>query len=299
MSEIRKISIVALYNFRLWKWNPRIIITFALAFILCFMLSDKAVQFATANETTMQLVEAFIWTFGDADSIMLASLLLLLLFADMPFLTAATPLFLMRINRKIFLLGQGLYIILSTLIYMIFVLLSTILICIGNSFSGNIWSETAALLGYSGAGEKIALPSFVKVMTLSRPYEGMFHIFLLMLLYALVLAFIMLWGNLKKGPVAGVSAVVIFTLFGYLLKPDLIQDLFKLPDILQYKANVAVGWLSPLNHATYYMHNFGYDLLPRLWQTYAIFSGLILLLFWLCLRSIRNYSFNFTGTEGR
>ncbi|MEA4932384.1 MAG: hypothetical protein VB071_02150 [Lawsonibacter sp.] len=298
MSELRKIFVVAMYDFRRWRRNPRIIITFALAFILCYMLSDKAVRFAADNKTTMQFLEAFIWTFGDADSIMLSSALLLLLFADMPFITTATPFFLMRIIRKTFLLGQGLYIVLTTLCYIFFVLLSTTVICMNNSFFGNIWSETAALLGYSGAGADIALPSFVKVMTLSRPYTCTLHIFLLMLLYALVLAFVMLLGNLRKGPAAGVGAAFVFTLAGFLLKPDLLQKLFKLSDALQYKANVVVGWLSPLNQATYYMHNFGYDLLPRLWQTYAIFSGLILLLFWLSLHSIRSYSFNFTGTEG-
>ena len=47
-----------------------------------------------------------------------------------------------------------------------------------------------------------------------------------------------------------------------------------------------MGWLSPLNHATYHMHNFGYDLLPRLWQTEAVFAALILLLFFSrCARS--------------
>ena len=73
---------------------------------------------------------------------------------------------------------------------------------------------------------------------------------------------------------------------------------FQLPDELMYKANVAVGWLSPLNHATYHMHNFGYDLLPRLWQTYLIFGILIVLFFFLSLRAIRKYNFNFVGTEG-
>ncbi|MDR0964751.1 MAG: hypothetical protein LBM60_09060, partial [Clostridium sp.] len=70
------------------------------------------------------------------------------------------------------------------------------------------------------------------------------------------------------------------------------------PDERLYQANVAVGWISPLNHATYHMHNFGYDLLPRLWQTYAIFGGLIVTIFLLCIRAIRRYSFHFTGTEG-
>lgn len=92
--------------------------------------------------------------------------------------------------------------------------------------------------------------------------------------------------------------VFAFSLYGFLLNPETIKAIFQLPDELMYKANVAVGWLSPLNHATYHMHNFGYDLLPRLWQTYAIFGVLIVLLFVLSLRAIRTYNFNFTGTEG-
>ena len=45
------------------------------------------------------------------------------------------------------------------------------------------------------------------------------------------------------------------------------------------------------------MHNFGYDLLPRLWQTEAIFAALILLLFFLTLRALRTYNFHFTGVD--
>ena len=55
--------------------------------------------------------------------------------------------------------------------------------------------------------------------------------------------------------------------------------------------------LSPLNQATYHMHNFGYDLLPRLWQTYLIFLVLIAGLMVGILRAIRKYNFMFLGTE--
>jgi len=118
-----------------------------------------------------------------------------------------------------------------------------------------------------------------------------------MLLYALLLAFVMLVFNLKKGQLAGVVSAFTFSLFGFLLNPQTIKAIFKLPDELTYKANVAVGWLSPLNQATYHMHNFGYDLLPRLWQTYLIFAALIALCFFAALRASRTYNFNFTGTE--
>ncbi len=297
MSRLRQVCSVTAYNFRQWRANPRVIITFALAFILCFLLSDKAVRFAKEYETTMQIVEAFVWTFGDSNSILLSSLLLVLLFADMPFLSAGTPYYLMRINRKTWLAGQALYITLATGIYMVFILTSTSLVCMSNSFIGNMWSETAAILGYSGAGKAVALPALVKTLEMSTPYECMATIFLLMLLYTLLMSFIMLTFNIRKGQLAGVISVFVFSLFGFLLNPNLLKTMFQLPDELVYKANVAVGWLSPLNQATYHMHNFGYDLLPRLWQTYVIFGVLIALCFFFALRAVRRYNFNFTGTE--
>ncbi len=298
MFRIGQMFSVAAYNFRSWRRNPRIIITFALAFILCFLLSDKVVKFAKEYKTTMQIVEAFVWTFEDGNSVLLSSLLLILLFADMPFITTGTPLYLLRIDRKTWLAGQMLYITATTCLYMVFILVSTSLICMSNSFIGNMWSETAAILGYSGAGQTLLLPSEVKTMEMSTPYECMVTILLLMLLYSLLMAFIMLIFNIRKGQRAGAVSVFIFSLLGLVLNPKLISSVLALPERLMYKANVAFGWLSPLNQATYHMHNFGYDLLPRLWQTYAVFGFLILVCFAAALRSVRSYNFNFTGTEG-
>jgi hypothetical protein len=294
---LRQAWSVSLYNFRQWHKNPRIFITFALAFILCFLLSDKAVKFAAEYGTTMQLVEAFVWTFGDATNIMLSSLLLVLLFADMPFICAGTPFYLMRIDRAIWIWGQIIYITLATALYMAFILVATSVICAHNSFIGNMWSETGAMLGYSGAGAAIALPSSVKTMEMSYPYQCMATICLLMVLYTLLMVAIMLAVNLRKGQFWGVVGVFFFSLFGLLLNPQIFKQLFDLPDQLMYQANVAVGWLSPLNHATYYMHNFGYDLLPRLWQTVVIFAGLIVFCFALSLRAMKKYNFNFTGSD--
>ncbi len=269
--RIRQAASVAGYNFRQWKDNPRIAVTFLLAFILCFLLTDKAVGFAREHETTMQVLEPFIWTFGDSNSILLSSLLLLLLFADMPFLSPGTPFYLMRMDRKTWILGQLLYTALAALLYLLFILAATSLVCMTNAFSGNLWSKTAAILGYSGEGEVIALPALVKTLEMSRPYQCAATIFLLMLLYTLVLVF--------------------------LLNPENLKNLFRLPEELAYKARVWVGWLSPLNQATYHMHNFGYDRLPRLWQTYLIFGALLLALVFLSFRAIRRYSFSFRGTE--
>lgn len=85
------------------RGNARVLLTFALAFILCFLLSDKAASFAYDMGTTMQAFEPFVWTFGDANSVLLISLLLVLLFVDMPFLGAGVPYYLVRMKRRTWL----------------------------------------------------------------------------------------------------------------------------------------------------------------------------------------------------
>lgn len=298
MKPIRQALSVAAYNFRQWHKNPRVFITFALAFILCFLLSDKIVAFAEKYENTTQILEAFIWTFGDSDSILLTSLLLVFLFADMPFLSSGTPFYLHRTTRSVWLLGQALYISAASLIYLVFILLSTSVVCMQNAFPGNIWSTASAMIGYGDASEALSLPVTVKTMEMTTPYQCAATIFLLMLFYTLVMVFIMLLFNLLKGQMAGVISVFVFSVYGFLLNPKTLKTILQLEDEEMYKANVLIGWLSPLNHATYEMHNFGYDLLPTLNQTYLIFGVLIAVLFAAALMAVRHYNFVFTGTEG-
>lgn len=287
---------ICIYNFRGWRKNPRIILTFGLALVMCFLLTDKAVRFSYEYETIMQAVEPFVWTFGDANSILLSSLLLILLFADMPFLGAGVPFYLMRTSRFRWMVGQVLYIVLATVLYMAFILAASIVVCAKNAFPGNMWSETGAILGYSPAGKAVALPSSVKTMEMSTPYECMAVIFLLMLLYTLLCVFIMFFVNLRRGKFWGIASVFAFSLYGFLLNPQFFKSILGIEDEHYfYIANVATGWASPLNHATYYMHNFGYDLLPRLYHSYMIYAGLIGLLFVFSYLAVRRYNFRFTG----
>jgi len=80
--KLKQVAAVMAYNFWQWHKNSRFIATVCLAFLLCFMLSDKTVKLLKEYNTTMQIMEAFVWTFGDSNSILLSSLLLVLLFAD-------------------------------------------------------------------------------------------------------------------------------------------------------------------------------------------------------------------------
>lgn len=297
LGDFSEVLTAARCNFSSWRTGPRIILTFAFTAILCFLLSNKVTTFAYTYGTTMQIAEPFVWTFGDSNSILLISLMLLLLFSDMPNLSAGVPYYLIRMKRRTWLLGQVLYMAVTTIMYCCFVLAVTMLISMQNSFPGNMWSETAALLGYSGTGRRLLLPVFVKTLEMSTPFAVTGAIFGEMLLYSLLVGSILLLFNILKGRAAGMGAVLAFSLYGFILNPQTIMTLLKLPDYLQYRANVIMGWLSPLNHATYHMHNFGYDLLPTLTQSNLIFGGLIAVLFVLTLIAIRRYSFSFTAGD--
>lgn len=296
MYRVKQIWLVAAGNFRRWNRNPQIIMAFCIGFIVCFLLSDKVLVFAEQKGTILQILEPFIWTFGDATSVLIISLLLLLLFADMPNLNNEVPLMLVRINRMVWMLGQIVYLLLATLLFVVFILLSTCALASSRAYMANLWSDTAAILGYSNIGSQIFVPSLVKVMELSFPTECTLHIFGLMVGYTVLMSSLILFLNLwkKKG---GMIGGIVFSGLGFLLTPEVIANWFHIPQEHMKIANIAFGWLSPLNHATYHMHNFGYDNLPKLWVSYLFFAMGSIILFICSLIKIRTYSFNFTGTQ--
>lgn len=113
-TDIHQIFLLTKRNFSDWDKNPRIWMTFALGFVLCLMLTNQILEQAQTFQTPVQMFEPLIWTFGDAQSVMLSSLLVLLLFADMPFVNQMTPYWLIRTKRSVWMASQILYVILST-----------------------------------------------------------------------------------------------------------------------------------------------------------------------------------------
>ena len=65
---MKQVFMVALYNFRTWKKNPRIFLSFSIAFIFCFLLSDKIVAFAEKGDTSMHSLLLFVFSFDDSNS---------------------------------------------------------------------------------------------------------------------------------------------------------------------------------------------------------------------------------------
>lgn len=292
---MRQIWAAARYNFMGFFRNSRTVITFLLSVIVCFLLSGRVMEVVDRFGTSMQAAEPFIWTFGDATAILLVSLLLIFLFSDLPKLTAFTPFYLMRMTKKKWLAAQFLYIVLVTTLYVAFILLTTVLLCMKRSFPGNLWSETAAILGYSSIGEELHVPSTVKVMESVSPFGCMLQAGALMLGYSLTLGFLILLGNLLAGKKYGMLLALGYSLYGFLLDPEVLGGLLGMEDYEMFRVRSVVGWISPLNNAVYGMHDFGYDNLPSIGQSLLIFAGLLLLMYLLALRALRRYNFTFLG----
>ncbi|MDO5362271.1 MAG: hypothetical protein Q4F03_06420 [Eubacteriales bacterium] len=292
MRDIRQIFQLAGQNFSGWKRNSRMVIIFLLSFVLCLLLSDEILSYSRQYETPLQILEPFIWTYGDASSVMMSSLLLILLFADIPFVNQEVPYRLIRTKRSVWLAGQIVYVIAATTLYNLFLLVIQIVLAAKFAFPGNVWSKTAALLGYGGASKGI-VPVSVKTMESMLPYECALQVFVLMLCYSLFIAAVMLYLNLMIGNAAGVIGAFAVNLYGFLLNPNLFQKLFHMTENQLYRANVLCGWLSPLNHATFSMHNFGYDYLPQIGMSIGIFLAAVILLIVVSGVKMRTYNFVF------
>lgn len=251
---------------------------------------------AERYHSSVQLAEPFIWTFGDATSILLCSLMLILLFMDLPKLSPFTPYLLVRTKKSRWFLSQFFYIFLATALYLCYLFAVTSLLCMKKTFFGNVWSKTAALLAYSSMGKSLSVPSTVKVMESTTPYGCMLQMILLFLFYALTLSFLMLYVQMKKGKKAAIGSGLAYSLFGFLLDPQTLAKLLHKDEYQMYQIRRLVGWSSPLNHATYKMHDFGYDSLPSIGQSCILFSVVLLVLAALSFHTLKHYNFSlFTG----
>lgn len=292
---MKQIRAVVRYNFMGFWRNPKVILTFLLGFVLCYLLSGRVMVVIDAYGTPVQMMEPFLWTFGDSQSILLSSLLMLLLFSDLPMLSAATPYYLHRTTRKKWLAGQLVYVVCVSALYTGFMLLATSILCMKMSYPGDVWSETAAMLGYSKLGEELCVPSTVKVMESVTPIQCMLQVLLLLFLYFLALSFLILAGNLCLGKRAGMILGLFFSLYGFLLEPEVLGKLLQMEKYEMYKINVLIGWISPLNHVTYARHNFGYDLLPTVWESTLVLGGVLLAAICWAGKGLKTYNFTFLG----
>jgi len=277
--------------------NPRLAMSLGLGFLVCFLLTDKTISLSREFMTDIQIMEPFIWSFANSDSILFSALALILLLSQFPKMDASAAYLIFRTNRLNWIIGQVLTSLVVSFGYTVFLFLSSVLLTGGNAYLDNRWSETATLLSFSPASFEVALSVIRKTIKLTNPYASAVNIFFLIAQYSLLLTTLNLSIALRFGKKAGLFAVVLLCLFAYALTPDRFMAWLQLNDNLKYVANLIAAWLSPLQHATYIMHSFGYDQLPTISQTHLIFGVINLSLFALAFIFVRKTCFIFAGGQ--
>jgi hypothetical protein len=284
-----------LWNLRMMRKNPRLYMSLIMGFLIAFLLTEKILGLTREFNTDLQLFEPFIWCFSDGDSILFSSLALILLLSQMPRLDTPAAYLIFRTGRISWLVGQALTTLVVSLGYTLFLFLSTLGLSASSAFIANRWSNTATLLSFAPDAFEVALSVVRKTVKLTTPYFCTVQIFLLLTQYALMLSLVNLAIALRWGKRADMAVLLTLSLIAYLTTPDRFMLWLQLPDNLRYMANLWASWLSPLQHASYIMHNFGYDALPTLAQTHLLFSGCSLGLGALCLMGTLEIPFTFVA----
>lgn len=291
---MRKSIKVFISNIRLWHRNPKIIIPFIVALVCVFMLCQRISLFIRDNGFTVNIFEVFIAIFNDQYSILITSLLVIVILFDAPTTDPSTPYYLIRSGSRKWLIGQMIFLAFVSTVCVTFILVSSVLSVADRVYLSDDWSSFAFSISYSKADEIINIDRFVKTMNFSSPSMTALSMLILIFLYYLTIALTEMLFNMWHMSRKGGLAAVLFSFYGLMMTPSTIAGIFRLDEMKMYKANVAMGWLSPLNHATFDMHSFGYDRLPQLWQSCIIFCLLILILVLSSFRVLRDYEYDFS-----
>ena len=266
-----------------------------MGFLICFLLTEKTISLSYEFLTDIQIFEPFIWCFADSDSILFASMALILLLSQFPRLDTPAAYLIFRTNRFSWLLGQVLTALVISIGYTLFLLLSSVVLTANKAFLENKWSDTATLLSFSPASFEAALIVVRKTIKQTTPYSSAVNIFLLVAQYTLLLTTLNLAVSLRYGKKAGMFAMIFMSLLSYLMTPDRFMAWLQLNENVKYYANVLAVWFSPLQQSTYIMHNFGYDQLPTIIQSHLLLGSINTALTAISFYSVQKVQFAFTG----
>lgn len=295
MCSGKEIGTCVLWDFRSMRRNPRVLLGYALGFCLCFFLTQRIIELSSRFHTDIQMLEPFIWCFADTDSILFASLALLLPLSQIPQLNVPTYYLVFRRGRANWICGQIATTVLISFSYALLLLVSSVLLTAGNSFWANHWSDTATVVRFAPEQFEVALTVIRKTVKLTVPYDCAGIIFFLLMQYVLFLTLLNLAVSLRFGKRAGMTAVIAVSFGAYLLTPDQWMNWLHIPPQLEYMANTLAAWVSPLSHASYSMHSFGYGGFPSVLQSHAVFGCLNLGLLLLSYGTAKNMEFSFSG----
>ena len=164
----------ASHNLRHLLTSPRLYLSlFAVCAYLWIFYGNIGSYLVEAGES-LQGFELMIFTAEDRFTKRMVVFGAMLLLGDAPFLHDGLSVYLIRSNRRNWFLGQVLYCLIATVLYLVLIELMYIPLYKGHVFFQNHWSETADFASYVGIGSvvdpRVNVPFSRKIILCGGPW---------------------------------------------------------------------------------------------------------------------------------
>lgn len=204
MDNVRRILELSFYNLKKWIVNPRIYILFIL--ISCYthyILSPIAVFAKNVDIDVSPFVFPFFISSTYTGKLLLMGVVLL--FCDAPFTEQDHPYIILRSGRRIWYLGQLIYILIGSAIYSLALILITVIVLLPNISLTLEWGKVITTLAQTNISYQYGIPVlFNKSIVLEfTPFMAMTIQFLLCWLTCVMLGNLLFFVNARISRAAG------------------------------------------------------------------------------------------------
>lgn len=270
-----------------WLISPRLLV-FGFVFMFEFSYFIRPMnELAHRLGTPVNILEPFAAIANDRYALPLTVLGFMVLISDFPRLNDFATFSLFRTGRTAWLIGQVMFLFMSGLTYIGFILLSSVIGVMRNAYLLNAWSlvQKTLNLGNEQARTLTGLYPFAQldnsVLRQARPFEAILHGVLLMLLFIVAVGCVQLLFALMQRKVISVFVNLSACAAGLIL---LIVD-------------IRIKWLFPISNAVFGWH---YDDIYNetdmpISASYIYFIAVIVVMLLLLWKITKRCSFHITG----
>lgn len=276
MRWIKSIFLISIQNFRKWRNDYRVWIAFLVMIIMVHSITRSLSEICSY---TAIKVTPWIYPFlymGYYNKLLLF-FPLLLIFSNAPFFDRNQLYVLARSGKKIWCLGQVLYIVLVTALYFLLMFAVSIILNLNCIELSGDWGKVLNTLAVTDLGRRYNLGFNVEknIITYFSPIGAIWFTFLHSWFSGVILGLIMFYFNMKTKGVGTFVSSFVLVLSGAAAKRTTLVK------------------ISPISWSTLnYIHLKENDLLPSYFYITTFYIILLVVLFGMILHAIKKFNFD-------
>lgn len=286
MDNVKKVAVICKYNLQmLFQGSRMYMIGISILFLSLVTLRPLS-EYAALHKETIHIFEIFPNYCSSKISVLFLVFGLVLLFCDAPFLQEGTVYLLVRGSKKLYILGQTMFILCVSILYFLWVQVCIVVSISPNIGMGNTWSKPIEMASrnLSSVGIKIDIVFFPEILFESTPLQQFLRSFLCMVLLGVFVGLLILTINLYTSSMMGNAVLAILLVFDYGLHGLELVD--------------GIGYWSPISMARISLQNLGYaPQFPSLWYVLLFYLGSATLFVGLLLYKVREVDLNPRGVK--